>query len=119
MHEMALSQRIVDTAAEAAEERDGRMTGICIAVGALSATNVESLSFWLEETLRSRGLEGADVEMEQPAADMRCECGEEYEARDMFSGCPECGSFSREVLSGMDVTVKWVEVEDDGKEKED
>jgi len=115
MHEMSLSQQIVATAVEAAESRDGRVAGICVEVGALSATNVESLSFWLEETLRSRGLEGAELQVQQPPARMRCECGAEYEAEDMFAGCPECGGFSRETLSGKDVRVKWVEVEDDGK----
>lgn len=118
MHEMALSQQIVETAARAAEDREGRISGICIEVGALSATNVESLSFWLQETLKSRGLGDAEVEMKQPAARVRCECGEDYEADDMFAGCPECGGFSREVVSGKEVTVKWVEVEEDGKEED-
>ena len=118
MHEMSLSQEIVRTAVDAAEDRDGRITEICVSVGALSATNVESLSFWMEETLRSRDMEETEVELEQPAARVKCECGEEYEAEDMFAGCPECGSYTREVLSGKDVTVKWVEVEDDGKGKD-
>ena len=118
MHEMALSQQIVRTAVEAAEGRDGRITKICVSVGALSATNVDSLSFWMEETLRSREMEEVDFELEQPPARVKCECGREYEAQDMFAGCPECGGYSREVVSGMDVTVKWVEVENDGKGKD-
>ena len=118
MHEMALSQQIVRTALQAASEQEEPITGISVSVGALSATNVDSLSFWMEEVLCSRGMEKTEVEIERVPARMECECGCTYEAEDMFAGCPECGSHTREILSGKDVTVQWVEVGDNG-EKED
>lgn len=113
MHEMALSQSILKTAVDAADGKSERISRIAIEVGALSATNVESLSFWLDETLKSMDMEDTEVELDRPPAHCRCECGNEYETSDMFTGCPECGGFTRDILTGMDVTVKWVEVEDD------
>ncbi len=111
MHELALSENIVRTALDASGEKRDRITAIGVEVGALSAVNVSSLEFCLRMMLDERGLEGAEVRITPVPALAQCECGSRYEARDMFSPCPECGGFLREVIAGKDVIIQYVEVE--------
>jgi len=113
MHEMGVAESIVETALSARGEREGRITTVCVEVGSLSAVNVQSLEFWMDLTLQKKGMEAAEVKIERVPATVKCDCGNRYEAKDMFSGCPECGSLIREVLAGMNVNVKYIEVEDD------
>jgi len=118
MHELALSETIVATAREACRGRDGRLARIGVEVGALSAVSEDALRFWMELALKRSGIENVEVCIASVPARAKCECGSVYEAEDVFSPCPRCGSFSREVVSGMDVTVKWIEVEDEENDED-
>ncbi len=40
------------------------------------------------------------------------DCDIEYEAKDFYQGCPDCGSISRRILSGREFTVDSVELEE-------
>ncbi len=111
MHELSLSEGIVRTAL-AASGRERRVTAIAVQVGALSAVNLSSLEFCMRLVLDENGLEHAEVRLTPVPAVVECECGLRYEAKDMFSPCPECGSFFRDVIEGKDVTIEYVEVED-------
>jgi hydrogenase nickel incorporation protein HypA/HybF len=113
MHELALSQQIVRAALEAGGAEPGQVTAVCVRVGALSGVNVETLRFCLRATCDERGLSRADLRLEPVAALLRCECGAEYEADDVFIACPACGGFVREIAAGMDVSLEYVEVEDE------
>jgi len=113
MHEMGLAEGIVETALNARGDKEGQITTICLEVGSLSAVNVQSLEFWMDLTLQKKGLEAAELKIERVPAKVKCDCGHEYRADDMFSGCPKCGSLIREVLAGMNVNVKYIEVEDE------
>ena len=113
MHESALSESVISTALDACKGGEGRITAIGVGVGTLSAANVDSLRFWMELMLKNKGMENTEVDIISVPARAECECGNVYEAQDMVSACPRCGSFTREVISGMDVTVRWIEVEDE------
>jgi hydrogenase nickel incorporation protein HypA/HybF len=114
VHELALSESIVRTALTASEADRRRVTAIGVRVGALSAVNVSSLEFCLRAVLERQGMGRAEARIEQVAARLRCACGFAYRAAQMFSPCPRCGGYEREVLEGKDVTVEYVEVEDEG-----
>jgi len=115
MHELALSDRIVRTVLSSDAAAGRRLTAIAVRVGALSAVNVSSLEFCMRLVLNERGMGGTQVRIAPEPAVVQCECGLRYEADDMFSPCPRCGGFNREVVSGTDVTIEYVEV-DDGKD---
>ncbi len=111
MHELSLSEGIVRTAL-AAGGTDRRVTAIAVRVGGLSAVNLSSLEFCMRLVLDERGMGQTEVRLTAVPALVECECGLRYEARDMFSPCPECGSFLRNVVEGKDVTIEYIEVED-------
>ena len=112
MHELILSENIVRTALSAGSGR-GRITAIAVQVGALSGASVSALEFCLQVALQERGMEGAELRIRNVPAELECECGNRYVAEQMFSPCPECGGFMRQIIAGKDVTVEYIEVDDD------
>jgi hydrogenase nickel incorporation protein HypA/HybF len=118
MHELALSESIVRTVLDAcgtgpASVRKKSVRKIGLEVGLLSAVNVSSLEFCMQAMLEQSGMEQVEVEIKEVPARVECACGGTYEATDMFTPCPECGGFARRVVGGTDVTIQYVEVEDE------
>jgi hydrogenase nickel incorporation protein HypA/HybF len=127
MHELALSRAIVDAALRHAEDRP--VCTVHVRVGSLRQAVQASLAFYFELAARGTGCEGARLELEPVAALLRCpECGREWDpAPPPLSehgevpegtmpsiasfGCPACGA-AGEVLSGGDLEVDWIEVEE-------
>jgi hydrogenase nickel incorporation protein HypA/HybF len=112
MHEMALSEELVRTAVAAAGGYPGRIRTIAVRVGALSGVNMPSFEFCLQACLKGMGMADARAELTWVPARFECRCGETYEADDLFSPCPHCGEFGREIVDGRDVFIEHLEVED-------
>ena len=112
MHELALSQSIVRTALSASGAEKADITAIAVDVGALSAVVPSSLEFCLQLVLEQSGMQSTQVRITRVEARAMCECGLTFEPTDLFSPCPECGGFQREIERGKDVTIRYVEVED-------
>jgi hydrogenase nickel incorporation protein HypA/HybF len=113
VHELALSQDIVKTVLRATDVPEERISGVVVDVGELSSVNVDSLEFCLKLAFEERGMERTAVQIHRTPAEARCRCGATYQPETMFAPCPECGGFDRELLRGMDVTIRYVEVEDE------
>jgi len=113
MHELALSESIVTTVLRECGTGPGRVRKIGLEVGALSAVNVASLEFCMQVVLEQRGMAQAAVEIKEVPARCKCACGRVYEPPDMFTPCPDCGGFDRDIEGGTDLTIQYVEVEDE------
>ena len=116
MHELSLAQSIVRSAQSVARQHGRELRGVNLAVGSLSSVSLPTLEFCMRLVLEQEGLEGVSVRVREVRARARCACGEEYVADDLFTGCPRCGGFERDVVDGQDVVVESIEVED-GQDK--
>ncbi len=112
MHELSLSQEIVRAALQATDIPRGGISAIGIEVGALSGVNMTSMEFCMRVVLDNEGMEHVQAKIAWVPAKLRCACGSIYKTDDMFAGCPACGGFQREVLSGKDVSIQYVETDD-------
>jgi len=112
MHELALSEQIVQTALGACGHRGDRMTAVAVQVGALSSVSLSALEFCLRTVLDSHGLQHTEAQISWVPARVHCTCGHEYETEDMFAPCPRCGAYTREIIEGSDVIIQHIEVED-------
>lgn len=110
MHEFALAQNIVETIEEKVSADLAKIVGIDLEVGAFSGVVVESLCFGLEAIFSERDVSGVKVNISRVPTVARCECGYEYELKDIFETCPGCQGFARQLISGMDVILKSVEL---------
>jgi hydrogenase nickel incorporation protein HypA/HybF len=108
MHELAISQGIVDAVLERTGERT--VTSVRVRVGRLSGVVPDSLRFCFELVTAGTCLEGARLEIDEPGGMAHCRaCGADFGLHDLILLC-ECGSADVEVRAGRELSVGSVEV---------
>jgi hydrogenase nickel incorporation protein HypA/HybF len=106
MHELAITQGVVD----AVTERTGTapVTSVRVRVGRLSGVVPDAMRFCFELVTAGTPLDGASLEIEQPEGRGRCRtCGAEFGLADLILLC-DCGSADVEVLAGRELAVASV-----------
>jgi hydrogenase nickel incorporation protein HypA/HybF len=111
MHELALARSVLDAAVAHADGR--RVTGVDVTVGALRQVVPDSLAFHFEILARGTPCEGAHLRQRVTPAGLRCACGQEWELAEPSFRCPCCGSGRTRVLSGEELLVESIEVEEE------
>lgn len=108
MHELSITQSIVDAVSEHAG--DSRVTGVHLRIGRLSGVVPDSLRFCFELVADGTRLQGATLVIDEPAGRGHCgSCGEDLELTDLILLCP-CGSADVHVIAGRELTVQSIDV---------
>jgi hydrogenase nickel incorporation protein HypA/HybF len=109
MHELAITQSVVDLVAERTTGR--RVVAVRVRVGTLSGVVPDSLAFCFDLATAGTALAGARLDIEETPGRVACRtCGSEQELPDALLLCA-CGSADVEVLAGADLRVVSVELE--------
>jgi hydrogenase nickel incorporation protein HypA/HybF len=97
MHEMAITQSIIDIAlAEAQKVSARKITRINVIVGALSGAAIESIQFYFEYMAKGNAAEGAELDCKAVPASLKC---------------AQCQGVGLEISAGKDCYVESIEVE--------
>lgn len=114
MHELGLTQSILDIALDhASKSHARRILKVRVVAGDLAGVIEESLELYFDYLSRSTIAEGADLVIEHVPAVIACgSCGERSEVgNDQVFTCPHCGALAVELLSGREFYVDSIEVE--------
>jgi hydrogenase nickel incorporation protein HypA/HybF len=112
MHELALTCSIVETAQKAAAGRP--VMRVTLVIGRLSGVMTAAVRFCFDEVARGTLLDGAALDIVEPEGRARCEaCGAEFATPDLLTRC-RCGSLALTRLSGEELTIRSIEVEEAG-----
>ena len=138
MHEWALAESVVLTAAKTAEEENlGKITGVKIMLGQLQQIDADIFKFAVKELMQPLKLfEEAGIELEVEKAFMQCRnCDKKWAFEDAMKKlnstdsesihfvpevshacicCPECRSPDFEITQGRGVYIDSISVEKDG-----
>jgi len=117
MHELSLSRSILDAAVVHAEGR--RVVAVDVTVGALRQVVPSSLSFYFEIVSSGTICERAQLRAHVAPARLRCACGHEWELREPAFRCPHCAGGEVTVLSGEELTVDSIEVDDQDEDEDE
>ncbi|MBK1784949.1 hydrogenase maturation nickel metallochaperone HypA [Prauserella cavernicola] len=108
MHELSVTQSIAD--AIVAKLGDTKVSVVSLEIGRLSGVVPESVRFCFDVVAEGTILQGARLDIAQPPGRARCrDCSTAFDLDDLILLCP-CGSANVEVLSGMELKIKSVEV---------
>ncbi|WP_029111083.1 hydrogenase maturation nickel metallochaperone HypA [Mycobacterium sp. URHD0025] len=108
MHEMAITQSVVEAVCEHAAGR--RVHSVKLEIGALCAVVPDSMRFCFELATEGTAADGAQLELNVHPGIARCRtCADEFELRDPILLCP-CGSADVEVLAGRELKILSMEV---------
>ena len=114
MHEATLAQELLTIIEDVARKHDvQRVTTATIELGALSCVVPEALDFAFEVLRRNTVAEGCRLELKEAPLVVRCgACGYEGPSQRSISGCPQCSGVPVEVLSGREMRLLSIDVED-------
>ena len=111
MHELSVSAAVVDTAVKHAAGR--RVAVVSVRLGRLRQVIPESLAFYFELVSRGTLCEGARLEQEVVPARLRCAaCDHAFEIDAPMFRCERCGGVDVQALSGEELEVESIEVEE-------
>jgi len=108
MHEMAVTQSVVDAVAERVD--DARVRSVRLDIGRLSGVVPDAVRFCFDVIALGTPLEGARLDIDETSGTGHCrDCGADTEVDDLIVLCP-CGSADVAVTGGRDLSIRSVEV---------
>ncbi len=113
MHEMAITQSMVDLVLEEARKGGARkVTRINLVLGELSGVVGDCIELYFGLMSRDTAAEGAVISIKSVPTRVRCrKCAREFDVKDLDWICPECRSASVELVAGRELFVESIEVE--------
>ncbi len=112
MHELSITQSILDTALEVAQKNSARkVTQIHLTIGRLSSIVDDCVQFYWDHISKGTLCEGAVLHFQRLPARMRCkDCGWEYNLTDDLVPCPACKSINLEIVSGDQLLIESIDI---------
>lgn len=115
MHEMSIALEVIDIvkASLPADMPNARVEKVNLQVGKLSAIVPESLRFCYEIATRKTPLAGSRLDIEEIPVVARCsDCDHDWTLEKPAFRCPACGGSRIELLSGRELDIISIEIED-------
>jgi hydrogenase nickel incorporation protein HypA/HybF len=113
MHEMGIATSVVDAAQKEAQRHPGsKLVKVGLRIGEWSGVDPESLRFCFESlVLGSENPPALDIEFR--SRQNRCPtCGTVFALKDYETDCPNCGAAVTEPVSGTELELAYVELEE-------
>jgi hydrogenase nickel incorporation protein HypA/HybF len=113
MHEMSLTESIVEIAVETAQrEGANRVRRVFVDVGLLSHVEPEALLFCFAAVSAGTTAAGATLEIQRiPGAGWCADCAMTVPLAERFGPCPVCGRHHVKMTAGDEMRVREMEVE--------
>lgn len=113
MHELAITENILNLAAQYAQQANAtRVTELHLVIGQLSSIVDDSIQFYWDVISKDTICAGATLCFERVEAQLQCkECGTKYTLSRELEACPACHSIHLTVLSGEEFRLESIEIE--------
>jgi len=113
MHELSITQSMLDLVLEQAEKAGAREVGrINLVIGEMTGIVEECVQFYFDFISRGTIAEGAALSFNRVASRARCRaCNKLFELEEFEWACPHCGGAELEIVEGKELFVESIEVE--------
>ena len=113
MHELAVTQSILNIALENAQKVDAKqITGINLLVGQMASLVDDSIQFYWDILSEGTIAVGAKLNFKRLPTEMRCfDCGQIFSPSQDTFDCPACKSIRVQVIQGDEMRVDSIDVE--------
>jgi hydrogenase nickel incorporation protein HypA/HybF len=114
MHEMGIAYSVLTAARTEAARHPGQAPlKVGVRIGELAALDPEALRFCFAAITRDTDMESLQLEIEVCPFRFQCrDCGTQFVVRDFDCQCPQCGGMNTECISGQELEVAYLEVEE-------
>lgn len=114
MHELSITQSVLDIALDHAEQNGAKhISRIVLTIGAMTMVVGDCVRFYFDTISKGTLAEGAELEIIDVPMRVKCsQCNKVYESEDPIFICPECQVISSEIISGKELDVTSIIIED-------
>ena len=114
MHELAIASAVLEAVRQEAEKRSGaRVTKVGLRLGELAGLDPDALSFSFEVLVKDSEFDRLVLEIQNCPVQYRCRrCDETFLVQDYVTTCPRCGLPDTECVSGAELELAYLEVEE-------
>ncbi len=116
MHELAITQSMLDVVLEQAQKANARrVEKINLIIGEMTGVVDECVRFYFDLLSKGTIAEGATLSFKMVPTTARCRrCDKSFELKEFDWVCPHCSNKSMEIIAGQELFVESIEVEEDG-----
>jgi len=113
MHELAITQNMLDLVLKKAEEAGAKeVKRINLVIGEMTGVVEECVQFYFNFLGNETIAEGAELSFTMVPMKVRCrDCGKSFELKESDSACPYCQGNNMEFIAGDELFVESIEVE--------
>jgi len=115
MHELSIAQNILDIIRQSVPPPShAKIRFVDVKVGVMSGVVAESLSFSFAAIIQDTDLASCAMNILEIPYVIRCHtCAKETSGSAGLALCPECGGLDTEVLSGMELEIQSIHLEEE------
>ena len=116
MHEVSVMRNLLDIVEKTAD-REGaeKVDVIHLRIGEMAGISYESLEFAFEILSKGTRAEGGRLEYVKVGLRGKCgECSHEFSPEELVFRCPECGSGRVDIISGREMEVDYIILDEEG-----
>ena len=120
MHELSIAQNIVEIVGDSLSANGGgKLKSVKVRIGELAGVVPDSLEFCFTAITKGTTMEEAKLEIERTGIVGRCtDCGTDSAVEGLVFRCPLCGSVEMKLISGNELQVVEIEVDDEDANSE-
>jgi hydrogenase nickel incorporation protein HypA/HybF len=113
MHELSITQSMLNLVLEQAEKAKAKRVGkIRLVIGEMTGVVSECVQFYFDFLSKGTAAEGAALAIKAVPTQAKCrDCGKVFELEEFDWTCPNCHGNNIEILSGKELFVESIEVE--------
>ena len=115
MHEVGIASSILDCVRGEAQKHPGaQLVSVCVRIGELSNVDKDALDFAFEALTRDTDLQHMKLLVDWCPRRQKCTaCSEEFAVQDFELTCPKCGSMQTTLISGTELDIAYIELEEE------
>jgi len=117
MHEMGIANSVLEAVRVEMERYPGNYPcKVGVRIGEMAAIDQDALRFCFEAMVHETDLESLALEIEFCPRRHRCQvCGRDFVVHDYDCRCPQCESLETTCISGDELELAYLEVEENGQ----
>jgi len=114
MHELGIAASILDCVDREAERHPGQhISKVGVKIGELAGVDADALQFGFEVLVKDTEREPLALEVEFVPRVQRCsKCEHEFRMTDFDPRCPLCGDFATTCVSGEELDIAYMELDE-------
>ena len=113
MHELSVTQSLLEIALQHAEKANARrVTDLNIVIGDLASMVDDSIQFYWEIIAKDTIAEQARLNFRRVPAELQCQdCFEKYHPTERELACPKCNGVNTRIIAGEEFALESIDVE--------